>query len=226
MLTQRKSRISWGNGRNFQPVKQGAQLLRVQTYGRRPQNIRPFKVATVAAEGTGQGVVFVPYTVVAKKDEYSLRLLEAHTAAVTEYERRDEGFLSLGAYFDGGNEEALLLAESQPVIMSYYPTGRKTMQLHVGLDRVGNPVLKAPQPTVQGVTLEAAGGELVAVGRFEGVTTAKSADIVRRALIAALANDGVELAEAEREGFFRLAQYGPLNSLSPRFNEIILRIAL
>lgn len=42
-------------------------------------------------------------------------------AAVTQYERRDEGFLALGSYFDGANEEGLLLTESQPLVMTYYP---------------------------------------------------------------------------------------------------------
>ena len=36
--------------------------------------------------------------------------------------------------------------------------------------------------------------------------------------------DGLRLAEEEAAGAFRLAQYGPLNSLSTRVNEVLLRV--
>ena len=38
--------------------------------------------------------------------------------------------------------------------------------------------------------------------------------------------DGLKLAEEEAAGAFRLAQYGPLNSLSTRVNEVLLRVLL
>lgn len=38
--------------------------------------------------------------------------------------------------------------------------------------------------------------------------------------------DGIKLALAERTGVFRLAQYGPINSLSIRRNEIMLAVQL
>lgn len=38
--------------------------------------------------------------------------------------------------------------------------------------------------------------------------------------------DGRQLAEAEEGGLFRLAQYGPVNSLSTRVNEIVLRVII
>ena len=36
-----------------------------------------------------------------------------------EYERRDEGFLALGSYFDGSNSAGLQLNETQPIIMRH-----------------------------------------------------------------------------------------------------------
>lgn len=36
--------------------------------------------------------------------------------------------------------------------------------------------------------------------------------------------EGLKLAEEEAAGAFRLAQYGPLNSLSTRVNEVLLRV--
>ena len=38
--------------------------------------------------------------------------------------------------------------------------------------------------------------------------------------------DGLQLGDEESEGAFRLAQYGPLNSLSTRVNEVMLRVLL
>ena len=40
------------------------------------------------------------------------------------------------------------------------------------------------------------------------------------------AADGITLGLAERAGMFRLAQYGPINSLSIRKNEVILTVQL
>lgn len=38
--------------------------------------------------------------------------------------------------------------------------------------------------------------------------------------------DGITLGLAERAGVFRLAQYGPINSLSIRKNEVLLAVQL
>ena len=38
--------------------------------------------------------------------------------------------------------------------------------------------------------------------------------------------DGIKLGLAERAGMFRLAQYGPINSLSIRKNEVMLSVQL
>ena len=35
------------------------------------------------------------------------------------YERREEGFLELGSYFDGSNSEGIMLNETQPIIMRH-----------------------------------------------------------------------------------------------------------
>lgn len=69
-----------------------------------------------------------------------------------------------------------------------------------------------------------AGGELVAVLKFEGYITPDAAEAARKKLLAALAADGVSLAEAEAGGLFRVAQYGPVFSLSTRVNEMMLKI--
>ncbi len=38
--------------------------------------------------------------------------------------------------------------------------------------------------------------------------------------------DGLQLADAEAGGFFRVAQYGPMNSLSTRVNELWLAVKI
>jgi hypothetical protein len=38
--------------------------------------------------------------------------------------------------------------------------------------------------------------------------------------------EGLKLADDESEGAFRLAQYGPLHSLSTRVNEVLLRVQI
>ena len=43
---------------------------------------------------------------------------------------------------------------------------------------------------------------------------------------AALEADGLKLAPSEANGGFRLSQYGPLYTLKPRRNELLLRVAL
>ena len=45
-------------------------------------------------------------------------------------------------------------------------------------------------------------------------------------LLVVWAADGITLGLAERAGMFRLAQYGPINSLSIRKNEVILTVQL
>ena len=93
--------------------------------------------------------------------------------------------------------------------------------------------------------------QVVAVARFSGSATRESTELARRRLAAALQAgerghvlsvspcmghsqdmgpvhpaDGIELGIEEQAGKFRLAQYGPLNSLKPRRNEIMLKIRM
>ena len=93
--------------------------------------------------------------------------------------------------------------------------------------------------------------QVVAVAQFGGSATKESTELARRRLAAALQAgvrghvfcvslilvcalplkhgpcphaDGIELGLQEQAGKFRLAQYGPLNSLKPRVNEIMLKV--
>lgn len=109
-----------------------------------------------AAAGEQPGVLFTPYELVEERDTYSIRLYRPHIVARTRYERRDEGFLRLGRYFDEKG-----LPPAQPIVMRYplqarscccsragrfaacpyyaqpqtvgvCPQGSKTMELYVG----------------------------------------------------------------------------------------------
>jgi hypothetical protein len=46
-------------------------------------------------------------------------LAQSYKMVRTEYERREEGFLALGSYFDGSNSAGLRLNETQPIIMRH-----------------------------------------------------------------------------------------------------------
>ena len=66
-------------------------------------------------------VEFVPYTIISRQQSYDLRFLDAYTVVRMPYGRRDEGYLGLGAYFDGENDLEVKLAETQPVVMRFAP---------------------------------------------------------------------------------------------------------
>ena len=76
---------------------------------------------------------------------------------------------------------------------------------------------------VSGVSVAAAGGELMAVVGFEGIATPDLARQYRRLLTAALEADGLVVEDPKA---FRLATYGQLYSLKPRLNELLLKVKL
>ena len=180
-------------------------------------------IATSAA-----AVEFVPYVLVEKRGGYDLRLIQPHPVVVTAYARRDEGFERLGSYMSGANAAQCRCIETQPIVMTYPPDGPKTMQVYV-VAREGQLDADAPLPLPDdpsAVRLDAAGGQLVAAMRFEGNATQEACEATLKALRQALSRDGLPLAAAEAAGTFRLAQYGPLHSLSTRINEIWLGVAV
>ncbi|KAL3160470.1 hypothetical protein ABBQ32_010787 [Trebouxia sp. C0010 RCD-2024] len=168
--------------------------------------------------------------------DYELRIYDVYPFATTPYERRDEGFLALGSYMEGRNSESARMNLTQPIVMRYEPaTGLKTMQLYVGSRKGDPPASQLPKPEPMqhpplpvdpSVTLEVGGGEVVAVRAFQGQATEVVTKQHCMHLIKALESDGINLGLAERSGVFRLAQYGPINSLSIRKNEVILAVQL
>jgi hypothetical protein len=97
----------------------------------------------------------------------------------------------------------LFCLRSQPVIMRYYAGGDKAMQMYLGSRtlRDGSSLPAArpaefqqlPAPLSSQAAVAVAGGELVAVFRFEGFITPTSAEAARKQLQAALkAGEGVE----------------------------------
>lgn len=104
------------------------------------------------------------------------------------------------------------------------------MQVHIvprGDEAAGGAAAALPPaPSDPSVVLAVAGGEVVAARRFEGNATQEACERCLKELKEALARDGLVLAEAEAGGFFRLAQFGPLHSLSTRVNEIWLAVKL
>lgn len=63
------------------------------------------------------GAQFPPYDIVHDGNGYSLRMYSPYTVVRTIYVRRDEGYLALGSYFSGENEDGIRFRETQPVTM-------------------------------------------------------------------------------------------------------------
>jgi len=176
---------------------------------------------------SGSNVVMVPFTPIDKRAAYDIRLLKPHPVALTYYSNRGDGYLSLGSYMSGENESEARFPESQPIVMSYRGKNQeeKTMQVYIATEN-GKP---PPLPKDRSVILDVAGGEVIAAKRFEGSATKEICDLVRQKLLQALAQDGVSTvrdASWDSSNDFQLAQYGPLHSLSPRLNEIWIKVKL
>lgn len=176
---------------------------------------------------SGSSVVMVPFTPIDKRAAYDIRLLKPHPIALTYYSNRGDGYLSLGSYMSGENQGEARFPESQPIVMSYRGQNQqeKTMQVYIVTEN-GEP---PPLPKDKSVILDIAGGEVIAAKRFEGSATREVCEGVRQKLLEALAKDGVTTVQDESwdsNNDFQLAQYGPLHSLSPRLNEIWVRIKL
>jgi hypothetical protein len=188
-------------------------------------------------------IEFPPSTVVSKADGYDLRLYQPYPVVRTEYEARPPAFLSLGEYLGGANAANARFARPEPAIMrqGFLPGGRKTMELYIG-SRRGGPGpggggggeegegggkgggAGPPAPTDPALSVDVAGGELVAVATFGGNLTREAAEGAHAGLRAALARDG--LAAADPEGVYRACQYGAIHSLGERRNEIWVRVQL
>lgn len=56
-----------------------------------------------------------------RTNDYELRLYDVYPYISTPYERRDEGYLALGAYMDGQNTESAQMNSTQPIVMRYEP---------------------------------------------------------------------------------------------------------
>ena len=196
-----------------------------------------------------------PFTTLRAGPVYDLRVYGVYTVARTDYSTRPEarpaaqhlhaaraeppamlppqGLARLASYFDGGNEEGALLASTQPLTMRYAPQPGgellKRMELYCGSRRgasAAGGAAAAPLPSVEGVELAAAGAEAVAALQVLGSVTAADAEARRAQLLAALQADGVAVHQEDRGGGFRIAQFGPLYSLKPRKNELLIRVQL
>ncbi|GIL60879.1 hypothetical protein Vafri_15714 [Volvox africanus] len=180
---------------------------------------------------------FPPYNVVSKNSEYSLRLYNVFPVVEMDYQRREEGYAILGSYIDGRNSENICYAYTQPVVMCYYPDGRKVMQMFIcpqqtvaskrelqqGASAAPAPTL-LPGPLDPAVRVNVSGGELVAILQFEGYITPANAEAARQRLLTYLQRDGIRLSEADTAGRFRCAQYGAVYQLGGRLNEIMLQV--
>jgi hypothetical protein len=171
----------------------------------------------------------VPFTPIENRSSYSLRLIQPHTVAKTTYTSRGDGYLSLGSYMSGANQNEEKFPETQPILMTYYKTSvqdpnwsMKTMQVYLKSDS-DVPSL----PKSNDVCIEVSGGEVVAARKFQGQATEEVCMKELKALLSAMEKDGLDSVAASRGAVeFQLAQYGPLHSLTPRLNEIWVKVKM
>jgi hypothetical protein len=166
----------------------------------------------------------IPFTNAGEKKGYTLRLYAPYPCVETRYVNRGDGYLSLGSYMSGGNETSARFPETQPIVMQYqYDRGtdpkEKTMRVY--LHGSGD----LPAPNDPEVRLEVAGGEIIAAIKFDGNATKEVCERYYSYLIGKLREDvGDAAVPSDERCEFSLAQYGPLHSLTPRLNEIWVRV--
>jgi hypothetical protein len=168
----------------------------------------------------------IPFQNAGEKKGYSLRLYRPYPCVETRYINRPDGYLALGSYMSGANASGTRFPETQPIVMQYaYEQGdipeEKTMRVYLhGSDDL-------PAPTDPSVRLGVGGGEIVAAIKFEGNATKEVCEKYYNFLIARLREDiGPSSVPDDDRLEFSLAQYGPLHSLTPRLNEILVRVQL
>ena len=160
----------------------------------------------------------IPYDVVKKTKTYELRVYGAYTVCATQYDNREQGIATLMEYIEGGNAERAMYAPTQPLTTRYSKDG-KTMELAL-LGRRARESIAAPNEDSE-VKVVATGGELLAAIEFIGVATPEVAEYYRLTLANALADDGLRAVD---DGSFRLNTFGPLYSLKPRKNELLVAV--
>ena len=171
----------------------------------------------------------VPFMPIENRSKYSLRLIQPHTVAKTTYTSRGDGYLSLGSYMSGANQNEEKFPETQPIIMTYYKSSAedpnwntKTMQVYLKSD---SDVPSLPKSS--NVCIEVSGGEVVAARKFQGQATEEVCMRELKALLSAMEMDGLSSVAASHGAVeFQLAQYGPLHSLTPRLNEIWVKVKM
>lgn len=171
-----------------------------------------------------------PFTVLRRGTGYELRVYGAYVAVRTPYSTRGDGLQRLSEYLDGrGSVEGTCCVATTPVFTFYQadPEDPGSLSKHMELF-VALPPGQAQPPTPRpdsGVSLRVGGGEPLAVLPLVGNVTPEAAAAGRAQLEAALAQDGLAVLP-EPGAPFRIASYGPLFSLAPRLNELMLRVQL
>lgn len=218
-----------GAGRRRHPPPHAGSLQVSALFGFGKQQAEAAPAEAPQQQPQQQAVAFPPYEILQRAGSMELRLYQPYPVAECGYERRDDGFLLLGGYMSGANAAGARWRETQPIVMLHgFPQGGKRMRVLLAPREGDAPASLAalPAPTSADVALGVAGGELVAAWRFEGNATREACKHARRQLLAAVEAAGLALAPAEATGAFRVAQYGPLHSLSTRINEVWLAVQL
>lgn len=193
-----------------------ARVIRIAS-DRRSRSLRRVERGSAKARAN-QTPYDIPYDVVRKTRTYELRVYGAYFACATSYDTRERGIATLMEYIEGANDEKAVYAPTQPLTTRYAASG-KTMELAL-LGRRAKESIASPLEASD-VKIVAVGGDLVAAIEFEGVATPEVANYYRATVVKALAEDGLSAAN---DGSFRLNTFGPLYSLKPRKNELLVAV--
>ena len=160
----------------------------------------------------------LPYQLLRRGKDYEVRRYPAFSAVEIDYERRDDGFATLGSFSSG-------LTPQAPALLSVPSSGSKRMLWPLSYALPGTEGPLAPEKAVQKAQqsewsecriLEFP-SQVVAVARF---TDASVEPVVRRAnrkLRDACARDGLQVVETDE---LRFAQYDAIFSMGERRGEV------
>lgn len=160
--------------------------------------------------------------------KYEVRRYPQNLAVATDYERRVDGFGTLGAYTNGANEAGEELVPFVPSLMAI-PTEAeanalpKVMRWPMYVPSLPMGMTLPPRPSGRPgdvASLEMVSSRVVGVFSFSEPTTEPIVRGYAKFLRACLEEDGLVPASAEGAPEFELAQFDALNSLRTRRNEI------
>lgn len=179
----------------------------------------------------------LPYVLLRRTADYEVRRYPVHVSVGAAYERRIDGFGTLGAYTNGANAAGRELQAYVPSLISVpVPEGPPNIDGETPRTEDSPPKMMRwpmavpafkeeapPQPNGRlalAAQLEVVPSKVVAVMPFSDPTTERNVRGFAKLLRANVERDGLVVDDSTLDEEFRLAQFDALNSLGARRSEI------